>query len=265
MQRLKYDLDSQNFDLFFQKQLEGKELDTESGLPNDILFKLHQGGGNSESYSTSKMSGFEKMFVLWKLLGKQIFVAVEDDEEGIGIEEYIKIKNRNKKTPPQVFSDNGTLHFPVTFIKSNKELSESFSYYNLFCNSPFYRYALAIRNKSPHKLAKWKKEMRYLTRLLLNYESTKLKACSSLGLAVAEIYVLLYLYDEEEKQATPLYKEMLYKSHGAGTRQTKAAFVRLRNSGLILKTGETRYTKFKITPLGLEKINTYIKKYVANL
>jgi hypothetical protein len=49
-----------------------------------------------------------------------------------------------------------------------------------------------------------------------NYESTKIKACNSLGLAVSEIYVFYYLYDEEEKQATPLIQEMLYKSHGAG-------------------------------------------------
>jgi hypothetical protein len=90
MAKLKFDWDSQNFDLFFQKQLEGKELDAESDLPKEILFKLHQGGGNSESYSTSKMSGLEKIFVLWKSLGKKVFLAVEDDEEGIGIEEYIK-------------------------------------------------------------------------------------------------------------------------------------------------------------------------------
>jgi hypothetical protein len=263
--RLKFDSDSENFDLFFQKQIEGIRFNSESGLPKEVIEKLYRKGGDINSVSTSKLSGMEKMYILWKALNNHCYIIIEDEKDGVGLEEYCRIRESVKRNPPEPFNDNGTLHIPFTFIKANKELSQVFSYYNQYCNSLAYKYAIGIKNKTINKIAKWKKETRYLARFLLNYEESKGRVSRNFGLATAELYVLLYLYDEEEKQATPLYKEKLYGVYGAGARQTKLAFVRLRNVGLITKRGTTNTAKYKITPLGIDKVNEFFKKYATNI
>jgi hypothetical protein len=84
------------------------------------------------------------------------------------------------------------------------------------------------------------------------------------GLTMAEWVTLTYLYDGSEKLGKVLYEEKFKYSYNSSSTKIKVSFGTLQNKSLITKIGTGRGCKLQITPLGKEKVNSVLQKYVVN-
>jgi hypothetical protein len=92
-----FDIGSENFDYYFFNQLQNISPKAKDELPRDISFKLFRGGGKVNATNSSKLNVVSKIFILWKCLKKKWWLFVEDEENGMSTEEFIKLREAAKK------------------------------------------------------------------------------------------------------------------------------------------------------------------------
>src|SRR6266404_3362279 len=69
----KFEVLSENFDLFFANELDKITPDAKDLLPSDVVFKLFRKGGEVNAKGTSRLSFIAKIYVLFLLYpGKEI-------------------------------------------------------------------------------------------------------------------------------------------------------------------------------------------------
>ena len=84
------------------------------------------------------------------------------------------------------------------------------------------------------------------------------------GLTMAEWLVLTYLYNGEEMLGSIIYKEKFRYSYNSSSTKIKVSFGTLQNKGYIIKHGKNSGSRLQITPLGKDKVNEVMSKYVVN-
>lgn len=263
MHKSQFDISSDNFDFFFESQL-AKITDAQKELlPKDLLYKILLRGGSVNENSTRKLSFIAKIFILFKALNKRCFIIIEDAENGMSEEDFLKLK---KKTTKHDFGEKNvsTLLSNVTFVLGNKEVCDTYHRLNLLSDSSAYNYLVAAKNKNHTKPGDWLESMNYLSRFLSHYEANRKIITMKTGLTMADWLVLIHLYHGNLVKSSAIYQETYQYSYNSSAAKIKASFSLLQARRYVEKIGSTKAAKIRITALGRDKVNEIMMKYVVN-
>lgn len=263
MANLNFDIDSVNFDTFFEKEVSAMTENQKEQLPQNLLIKIFTRGHTVNSKGTYKLGFLAKLFILFKALKKRCIIIVEDEENGLTEEEYFKWK---KATAKQNYSEvnAGKLITSASFVLGNKELCEAYHRLNGLSGSSAYKYLTNTKNKDYTKPAQWLASMNYVNRFLTHYEANRKRITLNTGLTMADWLVLIHLYHGNLVPSSPIYKEWYRFSFNSSASKIKMAFSLLKQRGYVEKVGVSKAAKIRITALGKDKVNEVLKKYVVN-
>jgi hypothetical protein len=263
VQKTILDISCESLDLYFARQIEGITEQAKIDLPRDIAFKLFRKGGEWDAKSTSRLSFLSKMFVLLRALKKRFFLVIEDEQEGIGVEQFQALIS---KAPERDYSLQSAEQLLVAdrMVLANKELVNAFHYLNFLSTSPAYNYLLRNKNVPPNKVDQSQKELAYIVRFLTFWETNRKTMTVNTGVTIPEFYVLLSLFDGEAKNTAFIYKEKFKRTYQSSTRKIKNAFGTLQAKRYISKIGEGRGAKMQITALGKDALSQILKKYAID-
>lgn len=263
MIKTRFDLDCENFDYYFASIVPTLTPLQKEKLPRDITFKLFRKGGDFNTTSSSKLGFIAKLVILWKCLRKRIWIVVEDEENGLSVDQFLELREAEKKKDYSIERASGFIA-SATFITANKELGDTFAYLNLLSTSPAYNYLMKGKNKIPNKTKEWVDQMAYICRFLTCYEGNKKRVVSETGMTPPEWYILISIYHGKLVKSSSIWKETFRYSYQNSRGKMKAAFIPLQNKGYIEKDGAKSATHFRITPLGREIVNDILAKYALN-
>jgi DNA-binding MarR family transcriptional regulator len=255
-------LNSENFELYFLKQIESMTEAAKEALPGDISRVLLYRDGRVRKHTAYRLGFLAKLWVLWRCAKKRVWIVVENEDSGLNLEEFVAlgeaIKQRDFGVPRAE-----DLQVTARFVTSDRELSNTFDYLSRVSNSPAYNYLVKEKNfkPAPNKMAEHDKRMRYLVRVIRDYESNKRRWMQSKGLTKASFLALLYFYDREECSANALAKEVTRGSSFAG-RTLSNTVAQLSALGYVERTGVKKNSLARITPKGTSVINYIINNYV---
>lgn len=259
----RFDISSQNFDLYFADQIPKLTPEAKDGLPKDIIFKLFRKGGAFNSNSTSKLNFIAKLYILLKCLKKRWYIVVEDEERGMRLQDFNDLPRLMKEREYSI-ADAEDLKMSGGFVLAGKELCNAFAYLNYLSVSSAYNYLIKGKNGSKNKADQVDQEMCYISRFLINWESQKKNIVSQTGLNIPEILVLILLYPGLEVPSSSIYKTILKRAYQSSQTKIKIAYSTLQQRGYINKIGVIKGAKMQITPLGKDLLRGIINKYAIN-
>ena len=260
---LKFDVSCSNFDNYFAIQSAGLGENQKELLPKEIIYKLFRKGGKPNTNSTSKLSFLSKIFVLIKALRKRVIILVEDDANGMDEEQYFKYKKLLKKNDLSI-QNSTELVSDLTFVLANKEIMDTYSAMNLLSVSKAYNYITKARNMPDNKTSVWNVEMAYVNKFLSFYESNRKRISTQTGLTFADWLILIHIYNGNEYEGAPIYKQWYRYSCNSSQNKMKVALSTLQARGYITKNGGTFKSKYKITEFGRNKVTQILSKYALN-
>lgn len=259
----KFEVLSENFDLFFANELEKITPDAKDLLPSDVVFKLFRKGGEVNAKGTSRLSFIAKLYILIKCLRKRFYIVVEDDVSGIKLSQFNDIPRLIKERDLSV-PNAKDLSVSGGFLLGSAEVMTAYSYLNNLSASPAYNYISKAKNSVSNGATQEDKAAIAVTKMLIGYESNKKDLVSKTGLNMPEIYVLLLLYPGKEIQSSSIYHETFKRAYQSSPNKIKAAFSTLQQRKFIEKYGTTKKVSLKITPLGRDLVRGILDKYVLN-
>lgn len=259
----KFEVLSENFDLFFANELGKITPDAKDLLPGDVVFKLFRKGGEVNAKSTSKLSFIAKLYILIKCLRKRFYIVIEDEDSGIKLNQFNDIPRLIKERDLSV-PNAKDLSAAGAFILGSSEVMTTYSYLNRLSASPAYNYISKARNSVPNGATQDDKAAIAVTKMLIGYESNKKDLVSKTGLNMSEVYVLFLLYPGKEVQSSSIYHETLKRAYQSSPTKIKTAFSSLQQRKYIEKYGTTKKVSLQITPLGRDFVRGILDKYVLN-
>ena len=255
-------LNSENFDHYFLKQVADMPPATKEVIPGPIAKVLLNSDGRIRKKYVHKLGFLAKLWVLWRCAKKRVWIVVENEESGLNLEEFVALREAIKQRDfgVQKASD---LQLTATFVTGDKELSNTFDYLARVSNSPAYNYLIKEKNFKPvpSNMAEHDKRMRYLIRVIRDYEANKKRWMQSKGLSTSAFMALLYYYDREECSANSLAKEV-GRGSTLSSRTIANSVPSLRALGYVERVGPHKNSKNRITPMGISVINYIINNYV---
>lgn len=257
----KYDVIHENFDGYFEQRATKLTEQQKSLLPRKLMVKLYKKGGRiSNALNTSKLNFLEKVYILFKMFKSRWYIVVED-ENGGSLEDWENLRKAVKKREVSENNNNRVVNEGHFFL-ANKETCDAFSYINEICTSPAYGYLVGAKNNTG--IAKWKREVYYITSFISNYESIKKMFLINTGLKLPEWYVLVYIYDKKNVLTVGIYKEVYKQAFSASPTQIKTALGTLQDKKMIVKQGYTKGATINITEYGKDVVNKILSKYIIN-
>ncbi len=258
-----FNIDSDNFELYFERQLEAITEAGKEALPIGYVGKLFYVDGKPNRTSIRKLNFFAKLWILYRSLNKRVWVVVENKETGMTIEEFVELgKAIRKRDFGQKMSND--LKTKATFITASRELGDYLDYINGLGNSPMYNYLMKYKNFKPTKTSEHIEKKNYIVRFLRHYEGRKKVWCEGGKINIPEWYILLYLYDKEYALGSEIYKTAFKRSMQSSEVRIKQSFVTLQNKHYIIKNGESKNARFKITPMGKDVVDYILNNYAVN-
>lgn len=263
MSKLLFDISSENFNNYFEKETSEMTESQKELLPKELLFRLYAKGGRVNVKETAKMGFLAKIFVLFKALRKRVIIIVEDANNSMTVEEFFEWK---KETDKQVYSQDSAakLISNAHFVLGTKELCDVFHRLNGLSGSPMYTYLSNAKSKDYTKPEQWLTAMNGVVRFIAQYEANRKKITMQTGLTMADWLVLIYLYHGDLVLGSPIYKEFYKYSFNSSQSKIRAAFRILQERSYVEKIGNTNGAKIRITPLGKDKVNEVMKKFVLS-
>jgi DNA-binding MarR family transcriptional regulator len=257
-----YDIKSDNFDVYWVKEMLKLTPSQKLSLPSSLL--KHQRGWGSISLPVAKRLTFaQKAQLLVQYCNKKVFVFV-DDENGMSVEKFIEyyqenIDWRKELTEKDIEIKSGAFDF----VLGQKELIDGMDYLSIIFRSPLYNYMNKPKNKSGASgVGKYDVEVKHFSKLaeaLYNYEVNKTFFLKAANLTPAMWYVLLYFGDGKQKKAS----SKIDGAMGCTARSIQDAVYFLNNSGYIRRIGDTK-VYYEITPHGLELLYKILSKDVID-
>lgn len=264
MQKTRFEIDCENFDYFFAQQIPLITPQAKEEIPKDVTFKLFRRGGEFNPKNTSKLGFIAKLFILWRCLRKRWYLVIEDDKEGLSIEQFIKWHEDSRKLNVGLPVAEGYVTYGG-FVLGSKEVCNTFAYLNRLSTASSYNYLIKGKNKIPNHTKEWNLRMQYICRFIACYDRNKKIWVSELGVSIPEWYTLIYLYaQDQEVNGSVIHKEYFKRAYQSSPTKIKRCFGVLQQKGYIQKTGGGRGAKLSITPLGIDVVNTILTKYAIN-
>lgn len=259
-----YDIQNDNFELFFEKQLEGI---TESGravLTKIMDGKLYQADEKTVRKSQIRKTPFlAKLWILYRALKKRVWIVVENEETGLSMEDFVALREAIKKRDFGQKRAEG-LMTNATFVTASKDLGEYLDYMAHLSSSPIYRYLNGYRDFKKTNTSEYKDQMDFIVKMIRFYEGNKTRWLEEKRITLSEYYVLLYLYDKEFVKGSDMYKNAFRRASGTSAYSIRTAWGTLSAKGLIVKSGTKRSMRMRITPMGTELINYVLHNYAIN-
>ncbi len=260
-----FDLDCENFNLYFANRLKTITPQAKESIPKDVLFKMFLKGGDVNAKGSSKLSFLAKLYVLWKSLRSNIFIVIEgDDKNGLTVEEFVNLKQAVKVRDYNIDRSNEYLLPTATFVTGSKELVQTLAYLNNLSTSPAYKHLLRTKNPVPNKSQQNRDATNYVCRFLSHYEANRKKIGMESGLSISDWLILIHIYHGKEVESNTLWKDIYKYSYNSSKTKIKVAFGTLQSRGYIVKHGASRGTKIQITPFGVTAVNDILQKYAVN-
>lgn len=257
------DIESDNFDFFFLKCFEDITLEGREAIPKDVFFKLFDSRGNPRIEAIHRLHFLHKLYILWRSLGKRWYIVVEDEKNGLGLEDFKAYQKAIKKRDYSL-STAGDMVTEGHFFLGNKELGDVFSYLHTVSSSPAYHYLIKGKNKTTTKTAEWSTQIEYIAQFISNYESNRKKMATATGISMPEWFVLTALFNGKEVQGATLYNGIYKKAFQSSPSKIKTAFGSLQGRGYIEKIGVRKGATMKITALGRSIVCSILEKYALN-
>lgn len=263
MPKTRINIECDNFDFYFLKCFENITLAGREAIPKDIFFKLFDSKGNPRIEVIHRLPFLTKLFILWQSFNKKWWVVVQDEADGLGLEEF---KEYMKSIKKRDFSLGRSTEFEKdgNFYLANKQLGDVFSYLNSLSVSPAYNYLVKGKNKTSTKSADWSEQVEYIAAFISNYEANRKKLSTSTEISMPEWFVLTAIFNGNEVVGSTLYKHVFKSTFQSSPRKIKGAFSVLQSKGLIEKIGVTKGATIKITSLGRAKVVSILEKYALN-
>lgn len=258
-----FDLDSEELGLYFVHEMDKISPEAKADLPKDVAFKLFRGGGKLNTKSSSKLGFIAKLYILWKCLNKRWWILIEDEENGIGSEQFMDLKKAQKKRESGI-DQSAVLKSTGTLVLASKELGDTMTYLNRLSASGSYNYLMKGKNAPKSKTTEDTKERAYIAKFLANYESNKKSIISTAGLVMPEFYVLMTVYEGKDVPMSYISNDKFKRAYQSSNTKIKAAFSTLQARGLVVKTGVVRGATLQITSSGKELLNGILEKFVLN-
>ena len=264
MLKTRFDLDCENFDYYFAKQIPFITPQAKDQIPKDVTFKLFRRGGEFNEQNTSKLGFIAKLFILWRCLRKRWYLVVEDEKEGLSVEQFVQWHEDLKKREYGAPQSNGWIA-RGNFVLGSKEVCNAFSYLNRLNTAPSYNYLIKGKNKIKNHAEDWNRQMQYICKFLICFDRNKKIWVSEMGVSIPEWYTLVYLYTQnQEINGSIIHKEIFRRAYQSSPTKIKRCFGVLQSKGYVQKTGEGRGAKMSITPLGIDVVNSILTKYALN-
>lgn len=260
---MNFGIETDNFEAYFEKQLTGISEAGKAALPTEIALKLFR-PDRSMNFQKIRSIGFlAKLWILWRCLKKRVWIVIENEDGGMTVEDFAALRESLKRRDLTAEKANDLVTQGM-FVTGARELVDSLSYLNDLSGSAAYNYLVKAKNFKGTKAGKHHDEYEYVVRLLRHYEASKRKWSEAKGVTMSEFLVLLALYDKEQTNGSFIYKSLFKGSFMGGINGIKVAFGTLQLKNLIVRYGRGSGAKFRITPLGVELINSILTKYVLN-
>ena len=258
------DISSENFDSFLINNAKNAHANAKEELPIDFSFKLYKAGGKLNQKFAAKLNVLQKLYVLWKALGKRVYIVIEDENQGITPGGFMEVLKANKKRD---YGSERVKEFvgDANFVLADKQLSDAISYLNNLCHSPAYRYLSRVKNQPVNQTTQYREQMSYVAKFLAFYESNKKKWVLETGVTIPEFFVLLYTYHGREVLGSEMYRSFYKRSYQSSPAKIKTAFGSLQHKGYLRKTGIGRGALLSITALGVDLMNGILTKYAIKL
>lgn len=256
----KFDFQAENFRRFFDYKAAQMTPAQKENLPTELLARIFRRDGK---VTTKYLSFLQQLYVLSQAKLSNVFVFIEDVDNGIGMEEFMKFK---KKQNGRKFDFEQSEQYLAKGVMTliNKDVAEYITHLNSISLSGAMNYSLKLKGTPKSKVPDREAEFTYFTSLLATYEGNKKKMVRRDQLSIPEWYVLLYLADGEEKSGALIYQHKFADAYNSSRIQILNAFKKLTGLGLISKFGKTKKATYKITYLGKSKVSDIIKKYIFN-
>lgn len=258
----KYDLQTENFDGYFELILSTMQPEQRNKIPDNLRTKLiSQVDGKLRP---SKLSFVEKVFILQRVFNRKWYIVIEGDgeEEAMSMEHFNKFRTQriwNESLPSEA---NMMIRDGVHVI-GERELIKWLFHLNDLCVSGAYNYGLKLRNVKPKNIFKEKKALNFFIKTLLTYEGNKRKIIRDYSIAILDFYCLLYLYDGKKKKAPELYEEVLLNAINVNKSSIMRSLKSLYDKKYIEKYGKEKDITYEITSFGINVINDILVKYVT--
>lgn len=256
--QFKFDFQNENFRRFFDYKVSQMTPAQKQNIPTDILSRLF----NKKGEVTRKTLSFLQMIYILSQSGlSNIMIVAEDYENGIGVEEFVRFKHKQKFTKTPTEEGNEFIAYGAMTLV-NKDVAEYLTHINAISLSGAMNYALKLKGTKKPNIPDKETEFNYFTDMLTYYESNKKKMLKRDLISMPDWYVLLYLADGDEKKAVNIYAQKFSDALNSSKPQIIAALKKLAGQHYITVIGKSRNTKYKITPLGKSVIRELIKRYV---
>lgn len=227
-------------------------------MPAGMAVKVFKKSG---LVTTKRLHFLQQLYILQLCLNKKIFIVVEGEGDGMGVEDFERHKKDMKKSQ-YPSAEAGVFLSTGTMVVGNKELIEWMGYLNNYFVGPAMNYALKLKNSQPVKFGSYLKEMVYFMSVLANYEGNKKKIIRHAGVTIPDWYVLMYLYDGKEKRAPDVYDRFYKDAINASRKQIMDSFKKNVHNGNVQAIGKAKATVYKITALGKSVVNDIVHKYI---
>ncbi len=256
----KFEIENENFDAYFANEVVAMSEEDKGRIPDDMLPYLFRKNGRFNILS-KKIPFIGKLYVLWRVLNKKVYIVIEDGK-GFDYNEFFKYRNDEV-----LLSDAEDFREKHSFVLANKELAQSYAYFNNVSVSPAYNFISKNKNTLPSLMTVYKRQMEYITKMIAHYEVMKPVLYSRHGLGFNEWLTLIYLYEGTPINYTTFYRYFLnlFKNEKS---TMQAATAKLQKKGYLTKyQSETKKkggTMIRITYLGQDLVNSIVSKYVVN-
>ena len=255
----KCDLQVENFDRFFALYANEITPAKKELLPSNLGFKLFKRRGEGTFY---KLNFYQKWFILLRAFSVRCFFFIEDEQKGMGVEDFMKYKKRKKEEGISLEEGESQINAGVCVL-GNKELIDWVSHLNDVTVSSAYNYGLKVKNTRDVDFPEAKKQFIFFANLLSNYESNKKKIIKDRGINMPDLYILQYLYDGKERAAKDTYNLVYKGAANCSRKQMMDGFKKLTQMSYIVMSGKGKNTVYKITALGAQSFGEIVQKYIV--
>ena len=252
-----FQLNSENFEMYFMKQITGMSDAAKEALPKELSAYIMHPDGRFKLSKIPKLGFLAKLWMLWKCAKKRVWIVVENEESGLNLEEFLALRKgiRERDVGVQRAMD---LQLTATFVTSDRELSNTFNYLARVSNSPAYNYLIKEKNfRQSNDMSEHEKRMRYIARILKEYEINKAKWMKSKGLRRTSIIALFHFFERGEAQV----KQAAISGFISG-RTLSNCLAPLCARGYIERVGIKKNGVYRITSEGASVVHYILNNYV---
>lgn len=234
-----------------------------NSIPQEIRFKLFKQGLQQSTYN---MKFAEKAHVLTTTMGQNMIILFEDDENGIGPDQFnAAIKAQKAKiTNGKLLSDRKTKSI---FVLGNKELMSPLLYLNHVMCSDIYNLisepAARVKTKKEKDHIKLHTAYKGITEMLTYYEGNKKMIPQAFGIDMPGWYSLLY-FGIKERKGTDFYNGDFKYAYSSSRMKLYNGLKRMYDLGYLTRRGARNDLRYSITSKGSDLLYKIIDRLILS-